>query len=84
MIGSVNAAEFFITVAFAPTFFIELGIAHLSHIGALILAGVVAAPLGAIVVRYLAPRTLMLIVGVVVALLAMVQIWQSFRPTTGV
>jgi uncharacterized membrane protein YfcA len=79
VIGSVNAAEFFVTVAVASTFFIELGIAHLSHIGALILGGLVAAPLGAIVVRYMPARTLMLIVGVLVGVLAMVQIWQSFR-----
>ena len=79
VIGSVNAAEFFITVAVASTFFIELGMAHLSHIGALIIGGVVAAPLGAFFVRYIPAHRLMLVVGVLVCLLAVFQIWQSFR-----
>lgn len=79
VIGSVNAAEFLITVAVATTFFIELGIAHLSHIGALIVGGVMAAPLGAFIVRYLQPRKLMLFVGVLVCALAVVQIIQSFK-----
>ncbi len=79
VIGSVNAAEFLITVAVASTFFIELGIAHLSHIGALIVGGVLAAPLGAFIVRYLQPRKLMLMVGVLVCALAVVQIVQSFK-----
>ena len=79
VIGSVNAAEFFITVSVASTFFIELGLAHLSHIGALIIGGVLAAPLGAFIVRYLPPHRLMLVVGVIVCLLAMFQIYQSFQ-----
>lgn len=79
VIGSVNAAEFFITVAVASTFFIELGIAHLSHIGALIIGGVMAAPLGAFIVRYVPTRRLMLLVGILVCGLAVFQIYQSFR-----
>ena len=45
VIGSVNAAEFFVTTAVATTFFIELGTAHVEHIAALIIGGVMAAPL---------------------------------------
>ena len=51
VIGSVNAAEFFVTTAVATTFFIELGTAHVEHIAALIIGGVMAAPLGAYVAR---------------------------------
>lgn len=79
VIGSVNAAEFLITVAVASTFFIELGIAHLSHIGALIVGGVLAAPLGAFIVRHLQPRKLMLMVGALVCSLAVVQLVQSIK-----
>ena len=32
VLGSVNAAEFFATIAVATTFFIELGASHLEHI----------------------------------------------------
>jgi uncharacterized membrane protein YfcA len=79
VIGSVNAAEFLITVAVASTFFFQIGIAHMTHIVALIIGGVVAAPLGAIFVRYVPAHRLMLVVGAIVCLLAVVQIVQAFN-----
>lgn len=79
VIGSVNAAEFFVTVAVATTFFIELGIAHISHIAALMLGGILAAPFGAYVARYVPPRLLMTLVGILVVLLAVFQLARSFR-----
>jgi uncharacterized protein len=39
VIGSVNAAEFLVTIAVATTFFVELGTAHVDHIVALIVGG---------------------------------------------
>lgn len=63
VIGSVNAAEFFVTVAVATTFFIELGTAHVEHIAALIIGGVMAAPFGAYIVRHVQPHALMAVVG---------------------
>jgi uncharacterized membrane protein YfcA len=74
VIGSVNAAEFFVTVAVAATFFVWLGLAHIQHIGALVAGGVLAAPLGAYIVRYVPPRTLMALVGTLVVLLAAYQL----------
>jgi uncharacterized membrane protein YfcA len=74
VIGSVNAAEFFVTVAVSTTFFVQLGMAHLNHIGALVLGGVLAAPLGGYVVRYLKPHLLMGVVGVLVSTLALYQL----------
>ncbi|MGE0222286.1 MAG: sulfite exporter TauE/SafE family protein [Acetobacteraceae bacterium] len=79
VIGSVNSAEFFITVAVATTFFVELGLAHLSHIVALIIGGVLAAPLGAVIARFVPAHRLMAIVGVLVCILALVQIALSVR-----
>lgn len=79
VIGSVNAAEFFVTVAVATTFFIELGIAHISHIAALMVGGILAAPFGAYVARYVPPRLLMTLVGILVVLLAVFQLARSFR-----
>lgn len=78
VIGSVNAAEFFVTVAVATTFFIELGMAHIKHIAALMAGGVLAAPFGAYIVRYVSPRLLMTLVGVLVVLLAVFQLARSF------
>ncbi|MBY0363698.1 MAG: sulfite exporter TauE/SafE family protein [Phreatobacter sp.] len=74
VIGSVNAAEFFVTVAISTTFFIELGASHLSHIAALIIGGVLAAPFGGYVVRHMRPHLLMGIVGLLVSSLALVQL----------
>ena len=51
----VNVAEFFITVAVATTFFVELGMAHVEHIAPLIIGGVLTAPFGAYVVRHVPP-----------------------------
>lgn len=78
VIGSVNAAEFFVTVAVATTFFIELGMAHIQQIAALVAGGVLAAPFGAYVVRYVPPRALMTMVGALVVLLAVYQLARSF------
>jgi uncharacterized protein len=78
VIGSVNAAEFFITAAVATTFFIELGTAHVEHIAALIIGGVLAAPFGGYIVRYVHSRALMAAVGVLVSVLALFQLAKSF------
>jgi uncharacterized membrane protein YfcA len=76
VIGSVNAAEFFVTIAVATTFFIELGTAHVEHILALMVGGILAAPFGAYVARYLPPRLLMAVVGVLIVSLAVFQLIQ--------
>jgi hypothetical protein len=78
VVGSVGAAEFFITVAVATTFFIELGTAHVEHIAALIIGGVMAAPFGGYFVRHVHPRALMTVVGVLVSALALFQLVRSF------
>ena len=78
VIGSVNAAEFLITIAVATTFFVELGIAHVEHIVALIMGGVLAAPFGGYIVRHVQPRALMAAVGVLVSALALFQLSKSF------
>ena len=77
VIGSVNAAEFFVTVAVATTFFIELGMAHVEHIAALIIGGLLAAPLGGYVVRHMRPHALMAVVGMLVSALALFQLSKS-------
>ncbi|NJO23403.1 MAG: sulfite exporter TauE/SafE family protein [Sphingomonadales bacterium] len=77
VIGSVNAAEFFVTIAVATTFFIELGTAHVQHILALMAGGILAAPFGAYVARYLPPRLLMAVVGILIVALAIFQLVQA-------
>jgi uncharacterized membrane protein YfcA len=79
VIGSVNAAEFFVTVAVATTFFIELGMAHVEHIAALIIGGVLAAPFGGYIVRHVHPHALMAVVGALVSAIALFQLIKSFN-----
>ena len=74
VIGSVNGAEFFVTVAVATTFFFDLGTAHLQHILALTIGGLVAAPFGAIVVRRVNQHALMAVVGVLISSIALYQL----------
>lgn len=65
-IGSVNLAEFFVTVAQAATFFTILKLTHWHIIVGLIIGGVLAAPLAAYVCKRLPARTLMTMVGLLI------------------
>lgn len=52
-VGSVNTTEFFVTIAAATTFFIELGASPLPSLAALVTGGVIAAPLGGWLVKHI-------------------------------
>jgi len=77
VIGSVNAAEFFVTIAVATTFFIELGRALVEHIVPLIIGGVMAAPIGGYIARRVRPHALMAAVGALVSAVALFQLVKS-------
>ncbi len=66
VIGTVNAAEFFVTTSAAITFLIALGweVVTTATLG-LLAGGVIAAPFGAILARRLKPDLLMVLVGIV-------------------
>jgi uncharacterized protein len=70
VIGTVNSVQFFVALSASLTFFLTVGISHWSIILALILGGVVAAPLAALMVRRMNPPLLMLIAGLVVVTLS--------------
>ncbi len=80
-VGSVNTTEFFVTVAAATTFFVELGASPWKELLALVIGGVLAAPLGGFVVKYISPRVLMVAVGCLVIALSA---WQIVRRCAGV
>jgi uncharacterized membrane protein YfcA len=65
VVGTVNLAEFFITIAIAVTFFIALGTEEYNWrmIGMLLLGGAIAAPLAAYLCKRLPPRILGILVG---------------------
>lgn len=76
-IGSVNAAEFAITFASGITFLIFHGVNSWQVVLGLIVGGVIAAPVGALVVGKIKRKPLMLTVGILVILLSLRTILQS-------
>jgi len=78
-VGSVNTAEFFVTVAAATTFFAELGASPLAHLIPLVLGGALAAPFGGWAVKHVRARALMVGVGVLIVMLSMFQLLRAFR-----
>jgi len=77
-VGSVNTAEFFVTVAAATTFFAELGAVALEHFIPLVLGGVLAAPFGGWFVKRIPARVLMIAVGTLIVALSIVQLVRAF------
>lgn len=68
-IGTVNTAEFLVTVSASATFILSLGWAAFSAATlGLLIGGVAAAPLAAIVARRTRPKILLLMVGAVLTL----------------
>lgn len=69
-IGSVNLAEFFVTSVVATTFIATIGLELWPVITGLIIGGVIAAPIAALVAKRVPARPLMVIVGILVILLS--------------
>lgn len=78
-IGSVNAAEFFVTVSACVTFFLTVGFGYWPIIIGLVIGGVAAAPLAAYLCRRVPTRLLMVLVGVLICLTSVRTIYLSFR-----
>lgn len=78
-VGSVNTTEFFVTVAAATTFFVELGAAPWKELLALVIGGLLAAPLGGWAVKQIPARVLMIAVGCLVIALSAWQIARTIR-----
>lgn len=70
-VGTVNAAEFFVTLAASVTFVLTLGLSHWPVIAGLALGGLVAAPLGAWLCMRVPVRPLMAVVGGLVIVLSL-------------
>lgn len=65
-IGSVNLAEFFVTLTISTTFFLTVGLSLWPIIAGLVVGGVIAAPFAALAAKHIPAKTLMLVVGCVV------------------
>ncbi|WP_027398874.1 sulfite exporter TauE/SafE family protein [Anaerovorax odorimutans] len=69
-IGSVNTAEFFVTIVQALTFTLFLGIGeYWKYIAGLAIGGVLAAPLAAYVCKKMPTKNLLIIVGILIIIL---------------
>jgi uncharacterized membrane protein YfcA len=77
VIGSVNCAEFFLTVTVSITFFATIGLELWPVITGLVIGGVLAAPIGAIAAARIPARPLMIMVGCLVSILSIVTLSQS-------
>jgi len=70
-IGSVNAAEFFVTLSISATFFLTLPAIDWRIIAPMIIGGVLAAPIAAWIARKLPHRALGIAVGTLIILLSL-------------
>lgn len=70
-IGTVNLAEFFVTLVISTTFFLTVGLSLWPIIAGLIIGGIIAAPFAAFATKHIPDKVLMLIVGCVIVLLSL-------------
>ncbi|WP_448096170.1 sulfite exporter TauE/SafE family protein [Luteibacter yeojuensis] len=73
-IGTVNAAEFVVTVAISTTLIAHMGVQHWPIVLGLLTGGVIAAPLAAWLVRHLPPRYVMVAVGCLIVGISLYQL----------
>ncbi|RPD87749.1 sulfite exporter TauE/SafE family protein [Luteimonas sp. 100069] len=76
-IGTVNAAEFLVTLSISVTFFLTIGLQHLDVILGLLVGGVAAAPLAALFVKRVRERWVLLAVGTLVMAISLYQIGRA-------
>lgn len=77
-IGSVNAAEFFLSIAGASAFAVLGGFGHWPVIAGLVVGGLFAAPFAAWLCRHLPTKSLLLVVGILISGLSAVNLFKSF------
>lgn len=79
VVGTVNSAEFLLTVSISITFIATIGFAAFTFVTiGLIIGGVIAAPLGALLVKRIDPRTLLLAVACVLIATSGFSVWRAW------
>ena len=77
-IGTVNTAEFLVTVCISATFIVTLGWAAFTlAILGLLIGGVAAAPLGAWAAKVLPPKTLLVLVGILLTITSLYGVYRA-------
>ena len=77
-VGSVNAVEFFVTLAASITFLLTIGLTHWTIILGLALGGVIAAPIGAWAAKRIPHKPFMILVGVLVTVVSARNLLKAF------
>ena len=77
VIGTVNTAEFFVTFFSTGVFIFFLGIEAWKPVLALIIGGVIAAPIGAYILKFMKPTTIMRLVGILIVVTSSYTIYKS-------
>ena len=75
-IGSVNSAEFFLTIASATAFAALVGFGYWTAIVGLVIGGVFAAPFAAWLCQHLSTKQLLMMVGVLISCLSL---WNLYK-----
>ena len=75
-VGSVNAVEFFVTLAASVTFFLTIGLTHWNIILALAIGGVIAAPAAAWAAKHIPHKPFMVLVGVLIVVINSLRIFK--------
>ena len=79
VVGTVNAAEFLLTLSISIAFIATIGLAAFTLVTVgLIVGGVIAAPFGALLVRRISPRTLLLAVAIVLIATSGFSVWRAW------
>jgi uncharacterized membrane protein YfcA len=79
VVGTVSAAEFFLTVTISAAFIYHLGVADLA--GAtlgLLIGGMIAAPIGAWAAKHFPAKRMLILVGAVLSLTSLYSIWVAW------
>lgn len=78
VVGSVNTAEFFVTIAASVTFLFSGAFGDLWVVSGLIIGGVIAAPFGGYLVKRVPAKLVMWLVGLLVITLSVWRLWGEF------
>ncbi len=78
-IGTVNTAEFFVAFFSTGVFLFLLGMDAWKTILGLILGGILSAPVGPLLIKYIRPKSLMLLVGIGIVLTSCYTIYLSIK-----
>lgn len=73
-IGTVNAAEFVVTVAISITFLLTMGLQYTEIVAGLLIGGMMAAPVAAMLVKRVRERWVLIAVGILVLSISLFQI----------